>query len=467
MKKYQDLSQQLIGLVGGKENVSKLTHCVTRLRFILKDKSLLREQEINKLRGVIGTQWLGEQFQVIVGTESDAIYDVVCRMWGFQPEKAIQENLDKKLTKRERFSPKHIGNAILGYLSPTMTAIIPMMMGACLCKTIAAILGPSMLNVISETGDLNTVLNFLYNAFFYFIPMFLGYSAARTLNMNPIYGIYLGAMIIVPEFVAMVGERDTISIFGIHAPVANYSATFLPVILGVWIMYYLYKLLDKIIPQVLKSILIPLLVILIMTPVMFVVCAPLGTYVGNVVGNFFIMLSQSNVVLRIFGAVLLSVLMPYMILCGMHGALLNFAMMTFFANGYETFLMPVMMACNFAVFGVGLGAMIKLKKPENKAVVAGYFITGILGSVTEPCLYGVIMKYRQTMKALVAACVAMGLIIGILTPVYYVMSSATIFTFWVPWVQGGTGNLIAGLILMLGTMAVGAVTACLVKYDEE
>ena len=92
--------------------------------------------------------------------------------------------------------------------------------------------------------------------------------------------------------------------------------------------------------------------------------------------------------------------------------------------------------------------------------------SGILGSVTEPCLYGVILKYRQTMKALVAACAAAGLIVGIITPIYYVMSSATIFTFWVPWVAGGTGNLIGGIALMLGAFAVGTVAACFVKYDE-
>ena len=314
MKDYQELSRQLIELVGGKKNISKLTHCVTRIRFILKDRGLLKEDEISKLSGVIGTQWLGEQFQVIVGTESEAIYGVLCRVGDFTPEAGINENLDKALTEDQDRSFKGIlrgiGNAILGYVSPTMTAVIPMMMGACLCKTMDAILGPGMLGVISAESDISLVLNFLYNAFFYFIPLFLGYSAARTLNMNPIYGLYLGAMIMVPEFMALVGVRETISIFGIPAPVANYSASFLPVILGVWIMYYVHKGLNKIIPEVLKSIFVPLLVILIMAPVMFVVCAPLGTYAGNLVGNFFITLSQSNIALRIFGAVLLAVVMP-------------------------------------------------------------------------------------------------------------------------------------------------------------
>ena len=156
-----------------------------------------------------------------------------------------------------------------------------------------------------------------------------------------------------------------------------------------------------------------------------------------------------------------------MVLTGMHGALVNFAILTFVNNGSESFLMPIMLAYNFAVFGVTLGAFFKLKKPENKTAVMGYFVSGILGSITEPCLYGVIMKYRQTMKALVAGCAFAGLIVGIFKPVYYVMTSATAFTFWVPWVAGGTGNLIAGVVLMLGSLIVGTVAACFVKYTEE
>jgi PTS system beta-glucosides-specific IIC component len=335
-----------------------------------------------------------------------------------------------------------------------------------MCKTIAVLLGPGMLNVISNTSDLYIVLNFMYNAFFYFMPIFLGYSAARTLNISPIYGVYLGALIIVPDFMAMIGVRDTLSVFGVTSPVANYSSSFLPVIIGVWIMSYILRLLNKFIPDVLKSVFVPLLLIIIMAPIMFAICAPLGTYVGNVVGNFFIALSQSNIIVRTLTAVILAVLLPYMVLGGMHGALVNFAIMTFTTNGFETFLLPIMLAYNFAVFGVTLGAIIKLKKPENRTAVISYFITGILGSITEPCLYGVIMKYKQTMKALLAACAVLGLIVGIFTPVYYVLTSATIFTFWIPWVAGGTVNLISGVALMLVAFFSGTVAACFVGYDE-
>ena len=465
-KNYDEMSRQILDLVGGSENVVQFAHCVTRLRFTVKDKSIVKADEVNKVNGVIGTQWLGEQFQVIVGTEVENIYDTICKVGHLKAEAAIEENLDSNLSKKRDFSLRGIGNKILAYLSPAMTGIIPMMMAACMCKTIIAVLGPDVMNVISATSDLYIVLDFMYDAFFYFIPIFLGYSAAKALNVNPIYGLYLGTLIIVPDFMAMIGTRETLSVFGISVPVANYSASFLPVIIGVWIMSYLLKLLNKVIPDVLKTIFVPLLTIIIMAPIMFAVCAPLGTYVGNVVGNFFIAMSQSNIAVRTIGAVLLAVLMPYLVLGGMHGALVNFAILTFVENGFETFLLPIMLAYNFAVFGVALGAFFKLKKPENKTAVAGYFISGILGSVTEPCLYGVIIRYRQTMKALLVACAGVGLVIGIFTPVYYVMTSATIFTFWIPWVQGGTINMIAGVGLMLVAFFVGMIAACFVSYDE-
>ena len=467
--KYQDIVQRIVDLVGGTSNIALVAHCVTRLRFTVKDKSLVKQKEVDALSGVVGSQWLGDQFQVIVGTGVEEVYHELCATYHLAEEKPIDENLDGDLapaTTNGKLTPAAIGNAILGYISPTMTGIIPIMMGACLCKTLGALLGPGILNVISDTSDLYIVLDFLYDAFFYFIPLFLGYSAARTLNINPTYGIYLGALIMVPDFMALVGARESISVFGIPVPVASYAQTFLPVILGVWVMSFVYRLLNTYIPEVLKSIFVPFLTIMVMTPIMFAVCAPLGTYVGNVIGGFFISMSQANVAIRLVGAILLAVLMPYMVLGGMHGALLNFALMTFTENGFETLILPIMLAYNFAVFGVSFGAIFKLKKPENKTAVTGYFATGILGSVTEPCLYGVIVKYRQTMVSLLIASVFIGIIVGVFTPVYYVMSSATIFTFWVPWVQGGTANFIEGIVLMVGAFAVGAIAALFARYDE-
>ena len=414
-KNFDELSNKLLELVGGVDNVSHLSHCVTRLRFTVKDKSKVNDEDLKKLAGVVGSQWLGEQYQVIIGADVDDVYDSVCRLGGFQKEAAIDENLDGDLTKG--FSLKKLGNRILAYMSPTMTAVIPLLMAACLTRTLATILGPGMLNLISAEGDLYHLLyNTLYNAFFYFIPLMLGYSAANTLGMNPMYGLYIGAMIMVPDFLNLVGTRETFSVFGLPAPVADYSGSFLPVVLGVWIMSYVYKFFNKYIPKSLKTVFVPFCTVLVMAPIMFAVCAPLGAYLGNLIGNFFVALSQSNVIIRVLGAVLLAVVMPYMILGGMHGPLVGFAIGTFMTNGVETFSLPIMTAYNFAVFGIALGAALKLKNPDSKSASFGYFLTGILGSVTEPSLYGVVMKYKGCMKALLIACAAVGLYVGILVP---------------------------------------------------
>ena len=465
-KNFDELSDKILELVGGAENVSHLSHCVTRLRFTVKDKSKVNDEELTKLAGVVGSQWLGEQYQVIIGADVDDVYDSVCKVGGFQKEAAIDENLDADLTKG--FSLKKLGNRILAYMSPTMTAVIPLLMAACLTRTLATILGPGMLNLITAEGDLYYLLyNILYNAFFYFIPLMLGYSAANTLGMNPMYGLYIGAMIMVPDFLNLVGARESFSVFGLPAPVADYSGSFLPVVLGVWIMSYVYKFFNKYIPKSLKTVFVPFCTVLVMAPIMFVVCAPLGAYLGNLIGNFFVALSQSNVIVRVLGAVLLAVVMPYLILGGMHGPLVGFAIGTFMTNGVETFSLPIMTAYNFAVFGVALGAALKLKNPDSKSASFGYFLTGILGSVTEPSLYGVVMKYKGCMKALLIACAAVGLYVGILVPKYLALAGATIFTFWLPWAGGGTANLISGSILNIGAMLLAAALAYFVDYGEE
>lgn len=458
-KNYQQLIDNFVDYVGGKDNISYFTHCVTRLRVIVKDKELVKEKDLKETPNVIGIQWLGGQLQIIIGADVEEVYRSIISKTGIEEQEAIDENLDKE---KKSFSFKEIVNKILGYISPTMTGVIPLMMAACLCKTIGALIGPDILKLITADSDLYMLLDFMYDAFFYFMPIFLGYSACKSLNINPIYGLYLGALIMVPDFTALVGVRDTFNVFGINVPVASYASSFLPVILGAVIMKYVYKFLNKFIPEVLRAVFVPLLTIIVMAPVMFAVCGPIGTYIGNVLGNLLIAMSQSNIVIKLIGAVLLAVLMPYMVLSGIHGALVTYAIMVFMQAGSENFIMPIMMAYNFAVFGVTLGVAFKIKKKDEKTAIFTYFLSGILGSVTEPCLYGVVLKYKKTMTALLISCVFIGLVVGIFLPTYYVMTSATAFTFFVPWVAGGASNMIKGNVLMLGALIVGAIAAYLV-----
>lgn len=467
-KNYSEMSKQILELVGGKKNVSSVMNCVTRLRVNVKDKSLVKEDEINKVAGVVGSQWSGGQFHIVIGDDVLNVYEKLCQLGGFKPEAAIDENLDDLPSGNAKFSLKDLGNKILAYISPTVLATIPFLVAASMCKAVAVILGPGALNLITDTSDTYILLNdYLFNAFFYFLPVYLGYSAAKVLNLNPLYGVYIGSLIIVPNFVALVGVRETFSVFGLTAPVASYAQSFLPIVLGVWVMSYILKFLQKYIPDAIKMIFVPTLTFLIMAPIMFVALGPVGSYIGNWIGNLFIAMSNANIVVRALGAALLGILLPYLVLSGMHGVLVTFAITTFFASGFESYILPVMIAYNWAVFGVGLGATLKLKKAENKSAASGYFVSGFIGGVTEPVLFGTVLKYKSAMLALLIACGVAGLYCGIFQPSVHALVAASILTIWAPWVTGGTANLVSGLISTGIAFFVGAIAAYVVSYGKD
>jgi PTS system beta-glucosides-specific IIC component len=296
--------------------------------------------------------------------------------------------------------------------------------------------------------------------------MFLGYSAAKALNLDPVYGIYLGAILLAPDFVNLIGTMDSLSIFGIPCPIADYSNSFLPVILGVWICSLVYKLMDRIIPNLLKSLCVPLLTMIIMAPIMFGICAPLGSYLGNIIGNFFIFLAQGNIILRILGGILLGMALPFMVITGMHGALVTFAVMILAQNGFETLITPTMYVYNYAVFGVALGAFLKIKNTQVKNLTLEYFVTCVLGGVTEPVLYGVIIKFKRTILPLLIAGAVGGAYVGIMAPKSYMMTTVSIIGVWTQYVQGGMANFISGVASLAIAFIVGCIGAYMVSYED-
>jgi len=460
-KKYEDLVNQIADLLGGIENINFFTHCVTRLRFTIKDRGLVKDEDIEKIQGVVGINWAAEQLQIIIGQNVSDVYNMICDKTGLNMENPVDENLDD-VDENKKFSLKGLGNAVLGYISPVMFGILPVMIGAAMCKTIAVIIGPGVLNIVDESNDLYLLFIMLYNTFFYFLPVYLAYLASKQLKTNVLLGMFMGLMIITPDLVNMVGVRETFSVYGFSVPVANYSQTFLPVIVGIWIMSYVYRYLNKYIPTVIAPILVPTLTILIMTPIMLGVCAPLGTYLGNILGNIFISLVTANVVIRILAYIGLGILFPYIILGGMHMVLINFAILTFLENGFEAFVLPVSIGYSFAVYGLALGAFLKFRQKENKATALSCLASGLLAGISEPILYGIVLKYKNAMKALIIPCAIGGLYCGILLPKVYVAGSlVNIFSTVPMWIGGSNANVITGVVLMILTFIVSAVSSYL------
>ena len=457
MDKNLQIAEEVLKAVGGKENVTSVAHCVTRLRFNLKDESLVNEEEIKKIPGVMGVAKSAGLFMVIIGQNVEQVYSHLCGIGGFKATEGIDENLDGELGVK-KLTFKGVFEKIMNYISGTMVGVLPIIIGAAMCKTIGIVLGPTILNVISEESDTYYLFNFLYNACFYFLPIFLGYTAAKQLNTNIILGMFIGAMIIVPEFVGLVGVRETFSVFGINVPVASYAQTFLPVVLGVWVMSYVYKLLKKYIPNVLSSLLVPTLTIIIMAPIMFAVCAPIGNWIGNAISSLFSAIGNANIVVKVIAAAIAGMILPFVVLMGMHTAIYISAYVSFIGLGKESWLMPLSATTSFAMYGLALGALLKMKTKEAKGNATAALLSGILAGLSEPTLYGVVIKYRKTMVKVImfvgAVTGALAIILGL--DVYIFGGTMNIFSLATYFAAGGVGNLVRGIIGCVASFLFGA-----------
>ena len=195
----KQIAQSVLDLVGGASNVTIATNCMTRLRLTLVDRDKADVESIKKVKGVLGAQWAGTQLQVIIGQNVPKVLDEFIAISGVKRGGAVQENLD---APKEKLTPKLVGNKILDYLSGSMTQLIPLLMAGGLFRTIAVILGPQMLNLVAETDPTYTFFyTTLYEATFYFLPIYLGYAAAKKIGATPVLGMLAGGVVMAPSII--------------------------------------------------------------------------------------------------------------------------------------------------------------------------------------------------------------------------------------------------------------------------
>jgi len=466
MDTNNQIAKEVLEKIGGKENITSVFHCATRLRFELIDLSKIDETGLKKTDGVLGIKKVGSSFQVIIGPNVGSVYNHLCEISGLSKKAEINENLEEESTKQTNLSIKGVFNNIITYIMNSMAPIIPVLIGVSIWKTIGALLGPNMLNIISDKSDFYIMCNFLFTALFYFLPLFVGYTAAKQMKVDPIWGMFLGALIIVPDFVVLVGTVDTFSIFGIPVPVANYSQQFLPVILGVWILKYVMKLFNRFIPKVISPLIVPILTIAVMAVVMFTVCAPIGSYIGQLFSDIFMYFGNAATPIKIIAMMILTALVPIMVLFGMHVAIYVAALTAATAVGYENFFFPSMVVSSFVMYGMSLGAIIKLKK-NKKSEAAGFAISGLVAGITEPSLYGICLRSKSSITVMIVTCLIGGLFAGLFNLKCTLLASVSLLSLVPFFTVGSMSNLVLGIIVTLGASILGALNVIFFgKYEE-
>lgn len=448
-RNFRTIAEDVLKAVGGSDNIVSATHCMTRLRLNLVDEQKVKDEAVKAIKGVIGVNQQSGQYQVIIGQTVDKVYAEFAELIGdksqFQP--TTSDTPKEKLTIKEAFS------RVLDYLSGSMTPLIPAMITAAMFKTIQVILGPDLFNIIGTKSDIYQLCDFLYSAFFYFLPIFLGFTAAKKLGASQVMGLYVGAMLLVPELVQL--AEKSFKVYGfIPTTIHDYSQSVIPVVLSVWVMSYVEKYFKKIVPAVLSTIFVPFLTMIIMTPLILALLAPIGNIFGQWIGGALI--SFGNIGGFVAVAVV-AALWELLVMTGMHMVLITFALTALMTNGVDNFVMVGAVLATWATFGLALGAALRIRDSEEKALTFGYVVSGIVGGVTEPTIYGVMLKYKRTIAALIIGGGFAGAYAG-LTHVGMYVAGASNFLSVVGYFAGGRANIINGFIAtaiaFLGTAAL-------------
>jgi PTS system beta-glucosides-specific IIC component len=458
------IAREVLDAVGGKDNITSIAHCMTRLRINLKDESVPDDDRIKAIKGVLGCQWSGGQYQVIIGQNVPKVYDAIVKL-GVSAGGSVDENLDQNLEKKP-WTAKRAGNAILNYLSKTMVTAIPVMMGAAMFRTIAVIAGPGMLNIWAADSEIyNLFYNWIYDAGFYFMPIYLGYAAAAQLGASRMLGMMMGGILIAPDLITLVTAAadtgaTTTSVYGLPAMLNNYSNTVLPILLCMPVLWQVEKLFKRIIPDMLSTVFVPFLTMFVMVPVSLVVLAPIGSVLGNAIGNFMFSFGNAGGIATVIALTIIAAFWEFLVMTGMHQVLLTLGIMQLLSVGSDSCVMVAGGIAQFATWGMAFGAFLRLREPDERGANLGYFLSGFLGGVTEPALYGCGFKYTRCFAGMIGGGAIGGLIAGIFHVTTYVLGATNILGI-VGFVAGGTFNMVMGCI----ASAVAFIAAAAISYS--
>lgn len=440
--KHEDLSRQILELVGGKGNVSLLIHCVTRLRFTLKDKSLVNEEALKTLPGTFGTQWSGEQLQIIIGSGVEDLYHKICQMGGFAEEKGIEENLDENIGEKKKFTFKGAFDNMIAAITACVQPVFIVFVVGGFLRLLVAMLGPTTFGLLAEDNEFLVILRTVGNVCFTFFPVFIAYSASKRFGANTLLALMLACLLISPDLAALMELEGGFHVYGIPMLSASYSASFLPALLTTWVLSKVEKFFKKLFPAAIKGIFYPLCTVLVMLPLTLCIIGPLSTVVGDGIAVAIVWFQR---VLGPVATALVGAFFPLLIVTGMHHTLNSIALVEYTKFGFDTCVWAGSYFMSYQLIAISLAALILAKKTETKSVATSAFLTIGLSGISEPTLFGVMLKSKRAMLYTIIGGFAAGLYVGLFGVKMYTFSPEG-FPAFLAYSGGSAGNLINGII---------------------
>ncbi|MEO2507719.1 beta-glucoside-specific PTS transporter subunit IIABC [Clostridium paraputrificum] len=392
---FERIAKEVLENVGGEANIAHVTHCVTRLRFNLKDESKANVDKIKKIKGVMGNVNQGGQFQVIIGNNVSEVYKELMKLGKFK-----STNEDVKGPK------KGIVTSAMDTIAGIFTPVIPAIAGCAMIKAFLSLF--VAFGWISTETQSYYILNFIGDAAFFFLPMLLAYTAAVKFKASPYLAMVMGGVLLHPNFSALVSAGDAVVFLGLPVRLVKYGSSVIPIILIVWLMSYVERVVTKIVPKALRVVFVPLLVIVITAPIGLIAIGPLGDIIGGVLANVIMTIdSKANWALPL----IMGGLSPLLVMTGMHYSLYPAIFTQLATAGYQT-IFPGMLVANVCQGAAALCVSVKSKNSDLKQLAASTGATAVIG-ITEPAMYGVNLKLKKPFYAVLAGGAIGGLYAGI------------------------------------------------------
>lgn len=396
---YEIMAIEILAAVGGRENIMAATHCVTRLRLNLVNRSLVDDEQVKKIDGVMGISDKGGQYQLIIGNSVPHVYEEFEKLIALAEANAQAKEVEGK----EEKGIKHFINAVFDVLSGTFVMFIPVLIAAGMISAVLAVL--SSFNIVSAEDPTYVVFSSIQGAIFYFLPIFAGYASASKMKMNPFVGMGLGAVLCY----SAINGVEGLSVFGLGIQAVTYSSTVFPVILGVVLMSYIEKGLNKIIPDLLKGFLVSTITLLLGVLATLLVLGPIGTILGGYLSTFITSISSYAGWLA---PAIIALIYPIMVFTGMHYSLIPLVMTSFATIGFDPLLMVAGFVGNIAE-GAAAAATAVLEKDKQKKADDTTIALSALFGVTEPALFGITLRDKKTLLAVCLGGFAGSLFAGI------------------------------------------------------
>ncbi|MCC2115772.1 beta-glucoside-specific PTS transporter subunit IIABC [Bacillus halotolerans] len=401
---YDKLSRDILQLAGGEENVQRVIHCMTRLRFNLYDNSKADRSQLEQLPGVMGTNISGEQFQIIIGNDVPKVYQAILQNSSLSDEKSAVASGQKK----------NVLSAVFDVISGVFTPILPAIAGAGMIKGLVAL--AVTFGWMAEKSQVHVILSAVGDGAFYFLPLLLAMSAARKFGSNPYVAAAIAAAILHPDLTALLSSGKSISFIGLPVTAATYSSTVIPILLAIWIASYVEKWIDRITHSSLKLIVVPTLTLLIVVPLTLITVGPLGAILGEYLSvgvNY--LFDHAGLVAMI----LLAGTFSLIIMTGMHYALVPIMINNIAQNGHD-YLLPAMFLANMGQAGASFAVFLRSRNKKFKSLALTTSVTALMG-ITEPAMYGVNMRLKKPFAAALLGGAAGGAFYGVTGVASYIV----------------------------------------------